>query len=892
MPNFLITSPDGRKFNITAPDGATQEDAINYAKNNLGNNSPANPAASQNPSSDLSFLNSEGGGTPTVLGMPVDAVNSALKTIGLGSDAPIGGSKNIASIMRSVNIGPRESEQPTTIGANIAQGVGGAAAGLLPMGGAMKGLSLMDGLAGAIGKNAISSVVAHPIATTAADLAAGGYSGVGGAIGDSVSPGNPVAKSIGQILGGAASILSPTQLAMRAGSAGVNTFKKVILPFTESGATVRAAERIQNLVPDAGAAAAALEQPTITNLTPAQMTGDPRLLALQNAVAKNNVSVDNAIRAANEANIGILKNEIGKIRGEGSVADAQQHLGTRQDQFSNLLDERLQAAKDNTDKAVSNLAPEMRSSQASVIARSELESAKDDARTQEKKLWNQVPRDVLVEKANTANTYNKLLADTPAAQQEDIPKALVAKVLRDPVRGEPTIQTTYDAYGIPRTKEIPPAEVPTTETIGELQGLRSKLLEGERIAAADGRANSARMHGMLADAVLEDMGAATKRIQGPVGQQLRDAMDFSKQLNDKFTRGEVGRILGTTRTGGNKIAPELTLGSVLGGGKVKGNVGLQNMLDAADTPELRGSVENYLKDQLSKTVMKDGTLNSSAARKFMDENVDILDKFPDLKQSIASAAEYTDNLAAKSTRTQQVQKTLVSDSKNQVSKFINAPIDKEFDVIVASRDPAGFTKDLLNRASKDSTGAAAKGLKASAVDYVLNKSMKGGDLHGETLLANLNNNPKMAAALEQVLTPDEMQRMRRIGGEMKAIQTTTNKDVGGVINDIPSKLIELPIRMLAAGAGAKASKATVGGNGSLVAAGMFSEAAKKYVGSLTRDKAYELLVQAVQDPQLMKALLTSTTTKVGQKAASQKLEAWLLGPGATLLNASESKKNQ
>lgn len=885
MPNFLITSPDGRKFNITAPDGATQEDAINYAKNNLGNNSPANPAASQNPSSDLSFLNSEGGGTPTVLGMPVDAVNSALKTIGLGSDAPIGGSKNIASIMRSVNIGPRENEQPTTIGANIAQGVGGAAAGLLPMGGAMKGLSLMDGLAGAIGKNAISSVVAHPIATTAADLAAGGYSGVGGAIGDSVSPGNPVAKSIGQILGGAASILSPTQLAMRAGSAGVNTFKKVILPFTESGATVRAAERIQNLVPDAGAAVAALEQPTITNLTPAQMTGDPRLLALQNAVAKNNVSVDNAIRAANEANIGILKNEIGKIRGEGSVADAQQHLGTRQDQFSNLLDERLQAAKDNTDKAVSNLAPEMRSSQASAIARSELESALSDARLQEKHLWNQIPDNILVDKNNTVAAYDNILKATPRAQQEDIPKALMSKVLNAPDESSVRI---YNSRGEPMIGD----NAPVTERVSELQGLRSKLLEGSRQARADGNFNSARIHDELADAVLNDIGAAPQRVQGEVGQKIRDALDFSRQLNEKFTRGTVGKVLGATRTGGDKVAPELTLGSLLGGGKVKGNVGLQNMLDAADTPELRGSVENYLKDQLSKSVMKDGTLNSSAARKFMDENVDILDKFPDLKQSISRAAESTDNLAAKSTRTQQVQKTLVSDSKNQVSKFINAPIDKEFDVIVASRDPAGFTKDLLNRASKDSTGAAAKGLKASAVDYVLNKSMKGGDLHGETLLANLNNNPKMAAALEQVLTPDEMQRMRRIGGEMKAIQTTTNKDVGGVINDIPSKLIELPIRMLAAGAGAKASKATVGGNGSLVAAGMFSEAAKKYVGSLTRDKAYELLVQAVQDPQLMKALLTSTTTKVGQKAASQKLEAWLLGPGATLLNASESKKNQ
>ena len=30
MPNYRITSPDGRTFNVNAPEGATKEDAIAY----------------------------------------------------------------------------------------------------------------------------------------------------------------------------------------------------------------------------------------------------------------------------------------------------------------------------------------------------------------------------------------------------------------------------------------------------------------------------------------------------------------------------------------------------------------------------------------------------------------------------------------------------------------------------------------------------------------------------------------------------------------------------------------------------------------------------------------------------------------------------------------------
>lgn len=816
---------------------------------------------------------------------PAGVVGAILRAGGYNADTqPIGGSASISSLMRRANIAPREGEQPQTLGAKVLQGVGQAAGGLPVMGGAAAGAAGLDGALGNAASSVLDSIGTSPTRMIGADLASGAGSGFGGAAANEIAPDNKTAEVIGQLLGGlavpaaASAVSSPVKLVTK-------LVKSTVFPFTETGGTIRAENRLKSLVPDPEAAAKTLDEPSITNISPAQKIGDDRLLSLENAVRDNDVHIDAKFRQNNQDNANALKQEVNNIRGDGNVADTQGAIGVRQEQLGSLLDQRIAQAQAKADQAVSNLAPEMRSAQASVVARNELESALSDARTQEKQLWNQVPDNVLVEKTNTTDAYDKLLADTPKAQQDDIPKALMAKILKQPDAG--AAETAYDAYGRPSQKQVTP---PTTETINELQGLRSKLLEGSRQARAEGNFNKARIHDSLADAVLDDIGAAPSRIQGDVGQKIRDALDFSRQLNEKFTRGSVGKVLGTARTGGDKVAPELTLSTLIGGGKIKGDVSLQQMTEAANTPELHGSVEDYLKDQLSKVAQKNGTLDSKAARKFLDDNVDILRKFPELRQNITHAADSSDALQVRTANLGQTKKLLTSDSKNQVSKFINAPVDKEFDVIVGSRDPAGFTKDLIKRAAKDPTGAAAKGLKASAVDYVMRKSMKEGSLHGASLLDNLNNNPRMSKAIEQVLTPDEMQRLRRIGGELKAVQTTSSKDIGGIINDIPAGIIQTPIRIFAAKLGAKFGASTDGA--SLITANIFSQRAKKVLANVTNDKAREILTQAVQDPQLMKALLTNTTTKPGQKAAAQKLEAWLIGPGANLLDSEDSKKNK
>ena len=824
---------------------------------------------------------------------PLTAVNKGFNAIGgivdqtgigellrgMGVDPisnPIGGSENLGNIMRGGGASVAASDYKADgFLENMIEGTGSAAGSLVTGGGIAKLFSGVNGAAGNAAKEGLETLARRPATYIGAELASGAGSGVGLELANEVAPDSPAAQTIGQILGGVlapAGVLNPIRIGGNAISKGI---KRIATPFTESGARVRSEDYIRGGVSDAEGVASKLDDETITNLTPAQRSGEKALIELENAAAEFDPNIAKSLAKRKEDNMSTLDNEISNIRGEGDVGDLQSHLGGRQEKLTQILDDRLNKANQAVESKIAKMTPRMREAQASGIAREELEGALSQSRAQEKQLWNKIPEDVLVEKKNIKSSFDELIKETPRAQQGDIPKSLMNRFFAQPPqeklnlvneRGEPLIGNA----------------APQTDSLREFQGLRSKLLEESRIARSDGNYNKARIHDDLAEAVLEDMGAVSGRVQGDIGRSIRDAIDFSRGLNEKFTRGEVGKVLGFAKEGGAKTAPELTLQKLIGGGRVKGDVALRQMLDAADTPELRDSVENFVKEKLENAAIKNGKVNSAAAKQFAKDNSDILDKFPDLRKEIDNLSQANDSFLARTKKTEGIKKALTNESKNNVSKFINAAVDKEFDMILRSKNPTKFMKELVNRASKDTTGKASAGLRASAIDYIMKKSTKEGALNGKSLLDNINRDKKLRDSLSEVLKPDEMQRLRKIGGELNALQQT-GKTGSSIINDDPSKLLETFLSIHGANWGASLGK----GAGSIQTANIGSNRVKSLFRKITKDKAEEILKQAVEDKDLMKALLTDRTSTKTKKLADQRLEFWLLGPGSNLLDSEE-----
>ena len=45
MPEFIVTAPDGKKYRVRGPDGATSEQALQQVQRQLGAGAPAQPPA-------------------------------------------------------------------------------------------------------------------------------------------------------------------------------------------------------------------------------------------------------------------------------------------------------------------------------------------------------------------------------------------------------------------------------------------------------------------------------------------------------------------------------------------------------------------------------------------------------------------------------------------------------------------------------------------------------------------------------------------------------------------------------------------------------------------------------------------------------------------------------
>ena len=130
--------------------------------------------------------------------------------------------------------------------------------------------------------------------------------------------------------------------------------------------------------------------------------------------------------------------------------------------------------------------------------------------------------------------------------------------------------------GTPTPTEVPAEKPPTT--LKDLMLFRSLLLDKQRQMLAQGNSFEARHYGRFAEAALEDMGVVVNQIDdklnkgielSPNEKALNRAFRISRLGNDIFTRafaGDIGRI---SRTGSERVPPELLSEELLKGSALK-----------------------------------------------------------------------------------------------------------------------------------------------------------------------------------------------------------------------------------------------------------------------------------------------------------------------------------
>ena len=380
-----------------------------------------------------------------------------------------------------------------------------------------------------------------------------------------------------------------------------------------------------------------------------------------------------------------------------------------------------------------------------------------------------------------------------------------------------------------------------------------------------------------------------------VDESLKIAIAATRQFKERFERGIVGKILGFSKSGAPSISPELTLDISIGRSGIAGAVDIDKV---AITPEAVAATKRYLGRSFTDYVTDKGTkeFNVNRAGRWIENNREVLDQFPELRSQlndVSDARQFSDQTLARMTaRKQRLRDPRISATQ----RFLNADPEKEIDTVFKSSDPTRMTQQLVLQAKKDTTGEAFGGLKGSYVDFAIEKASIGpynelGErmLSGRTFLGFINKN---RTTLRTVFDQEEIGRMERIGRELTKLELI-EKGTGKVkidMEDTASNILMLINRVGGAQLGRWVARMT--GGGTVQTPGIFSERFKTFSQHLTKDRAFQLLHEAItidDGGKLLRSLLlpidkpTTPSARKNLQILNKQINLWLIGTGSRVL---------
>ena len=273
-------------------------------------------------------------------------------------------------------------------------------------------------------------------------------------------------------------------------------------------------------------------------------------------------------------------------------------------------------------------------------------------------------------------------------------------------------------------------------------------------------------------------------------------------------------------------------------------------------PDAEMPLEDYLRSRFDRSAFSpDGSYSASGAQRFMRDNSDLLQRFPHTRDMFDEAVRTQGSAAATSKKAERALTDMQNPSKSVGAAFTQAAPENAIDAVFKAKRPAQAALQLAATARKDKTGEAISGLKGAFSDYLIRRSSDANGLSGDVLLQMLEK-PQTRASLSSVFSKAEINRIGTIGGELRKIRAGQKPapDIGGLSPRSPNRLIEMAARVIAARQGAKAGGGSSGA--SIQTANMASGRMKDLLGNLQNDKAEQMLMDAVQDPELFRLLLT------------------------------------
>jgi hypothetical protein len=638
-----------------------------------------------------------------------------------------------------------------------------------------------------------------------------------------------------------------------------------------------------------------------------------------------------------------LVEALGKTGPEGLIAASK----LRYDRFANGIETRLSMADANAARKIAKISkdtPEARK-QIGMIVKDETERALTEARDVESQLWTSALEGLTKPVKSTVLTkveagwdqfrnrpvyksFNEQVITAPKLVPLSTAESFLNRAsemgpaLFDEIPSQ--VRKIMESFGVDQaavtrfrngklsddylsTGKVPDLFSPKVreQPVQDLVNYRSTLLKMARDAAGTGDKNKASFYSSLADGMMRDLDT----LKDPMYDQARE---FSRALNDTFTRTYANNLTSVTATGKDRIPAETLVQNAFGGSADQTAMRMKEIEDSVAfiRTQYRDVVKQFGKDSPQALQLKPlaaaatdnvasvrdahnrvlrlaaaeavtvvpgkepGTfvqkLNFDKLTRFAQQNAPLLEKMG-IMGDLRDAAHAANLLTQVTKETSALSKT----ANNQLAfaKLLTAesPI-KVIGDSLNGRFPVRDIRALADMAKKGGP-EAVEGLKSSLYDYAYTKA--GGNSPNEKFSIEAytsalfdpisRNQPSIANIMRAngMLTLQELSNFKKLLVPMARIETAirNNIPVEDVIQGADA-VTDLGLRIIGSQIGTAAAPS---GPGALIAASAGSKAVRQIFDALPNATVRAVLENAVKDPDAMALLLAKGRTEKEQR---------------------------
>ena len=787
-----------------------------------------------------------------------------------------------------------------------------------------------------------------------------GSMGVAGGTAEAYRPGQEGVRLASEVAAGVAPVGKLLTLGVDASKTALNAIKAGF-----SGRSASLEKKAANILADAleksgedpAALLKALRQQMpkgVPTPTAGQKTGSKALMDLESSLGNHRAQFGG--ETVEQGRVAMLAYQelveaLGKTGPEGLIAASK----LRYDRFVNGLETRLSLADANAARKIAKInkdTPEARQ-QIGRIIKDEVELALTQARGVESELWtatiegmtkpvktdgfkpvvvgiNQfngkeitksIPFSAIsapsLTPSNTANAFLARASEMGPALFKDIPPQIrkimdsfgiseeSVKLFREGKLTDEYLTSGKVPPSVYRGKGVMSPGMPPIkeQPVQDLVNYRSKLLGMAREAAGEGKLANADFYSKLADGMMKDLDT----LKDPMYDQARE---FSRALNDAFTRTYAGNLTAVTGKGKDRVPVETLVQTAFGGSADQTAMRMKEIEDSVTflRTQYRDIVAKFGKDSPQALQLKplavaatenvgsvreahNRVLRLAAAKaikvvpgkepgtfvqevkldkltEFAQENAALLEKMG-IMGDLRDAAHASNLLTQVTKETSLLSKT--ADKQLAFAKLLTAesPI-KVISDSLGGRFPVRDIRALADLARKSGPDAV-EGLKSSLYDYAYTKAGGNSSRPGENFSIDAytaalfdpiaRNQPSIANIMRAngMLTLQELSNFKKLLVPMARIETAlkNNIPVEDVIQGADA-VTDLGLRIIGAKIGTTAAP---GGPGSLIAASAGSKAVRQIFDALPNSTVRLILENAVKDPEAMALLLAKGRTE-------------------------------